>query len=81
MASRFGVHPNQIYQWKALLVDDTASVFEAGRGGRNKADVALVSELYGKIGEHSAGTISRLARCAATRRGLNGNAETIRTDV
>ena len=51
MASRFGVHPNQIYKWRALLVDDTASVFVAGRGGLDNADVALVSELYGKLGE------------------------------
>ena len=51
LASRFGVHPNQIHKWRKLLVDGAGSVFEPGRGGRDKADEALVSELYAKIGE------------------------------
>ena len=51
VASRFGVHPNQIHKWKKSLVDGAGSVFEPGQGGRNKTDEALVSELYAKIGE------------------------------
>ncbi len=47
-ARRFGVHPNQIYKWKKALLDDAASVFESGDGGRDKGDEALVSELYEK---------------------------------
>ncbi len=35
----------------------------------------LVFELYGKIGEQSLGTITKLARASATRRGLSANTE------
>ena len=50
LAGRFGVHPNQIYNWKKALLDGAASVFEAGGGGRDKVDETVVSGLYQKIG-------------------------------
>jgi transposase-like protein len=33
LASEFGVHPNQIYNWKKQLLDGAASVFEGGAWG------------------------------------------------
>ena len=52
LASQFGVHPNQIYNWKKQLLDGAASVFEGGNpaaeGTVNEAQVDL---LYRQIGQ------------------------------
>lgn len=51
LASRFGVHPTMIYQWKRALLDGASGVFE--RGGRKKPEIDedQVKELHAKIGE------------------------------
>jgi len=49
LAQQFDVHPNQIAQWKAQLLEGAAGVFD-GRRGRSEAAVDLKS-LHAKIGE------------------------------
>ncbi len=51
LASRFGVHPTMIHQWKRALLDGASGVF--ARGGRKTPaiDEDQVKELHAKIGE------------------------------
>lgn len=51
LASRFGMHPTMIDQWKRALLDGASGVFE--RGGRKAPviDEDQVRDLHAKIGE------------------------------
>ncbi len=52
LASRFGVHPTMIHQWKKALLDGAAEIFQRGRAGvEPEADGARIKELHAKIGE------------------------------
>ena len=51
MASRFGVHPTLIHQWKRALLEDASGVFERGSRRQPEVDEAQVKELHAKIGE------------------------------
>ena len=52
LASAFGVHPNQIYNWKKQLLDGAASVFEGGHAAaEGTASEAQVDVLYRQIGQ------------------------------
>ena len=49
LAQRFDVHPNQITQWKTLLLERAGAVFE---GGESAATPTVdVKALHAKIGE------------------------------
>ncbi len=51
LASRFGVHPTMIHQWKRALLEGASSVFERGVHQSPAIDEAQVKELHAKIGE------------------------------
>ena len=54
LAKRHGVHPNQIYGWKKLLVDNVASLFARGSsvlGGDHEERERQTADLYSKIGQ------------------------------
>ena len=51
LASEFGVHPNQIDNWKKQLLDGAACVFEGGASADGVASEAQVDVLYRQIGQ------------------------------
>ena len=51
LASRFGVHPTMIHQWKRALLDGASDVFERGSKRAPEIDETQIKELHAKIGE------------------------------
>jgi transposase-like protein len=51
LAVHFGVHPNQIHNWKKQLLDGAASVFQGGCSAEGVSNEAQVDHLYRQIGQ------------------------------
>ena len=49
--AEFGVHPNQIHNWKKQLLDGAASVFQGGGSAEGASNEAQVDHLYRQIGQ------------------------------
>lgn len=50
MASRFGVHPVQVSQWKRQALDGVTEIFSSRRGQNGKNEAEVQAELYQQIG-------------------------------
>jgi transposase len=51
IASHYGIHPNQVTQWKRQLVDSASEVFSRGREHGGEADEQMKAELYQQVGK------------------------------
>ena len=51
IASEYGIHPNQIGQWKKRLLEDLPGLFSDRRRKEEKEDAAETDELYRQIGQ------------------------------
>jgi len=51
LSSDFGVHPNQITQWRRRLLDEVPDIFSKKRKKKEKDNEELQSELYRQIGQ------------------------------
>ncbi len=51
IAQEYGVHPNQVSQWKKELLENAGSLFEGKRGPKPVNAVNDPDRLYAKIGQ------------------------------
>lgn len=53
IASQYGIHPNQLYKWKAQALEGLPGLFEGGRKTDKELKAAYeqqIEELYAQIG-------------------------------
>ena len=51
IASEYGIHPNQVGQWKKQLYESLPKVFLNRKTEAEKANEKLIDELYRQIGQ------------------------------
>ncbi len=51
LATEYAVHPVQIAQWKKRALDELPQVFEGHASRKQKAEEALLAQLYQEIGQ------------------------------
>lgn len=51
LSSEYGVHANQIRQWRQKLVDELPNVFSDRRQKKDKEGEEVTAELYRQIGQ------------------------------
>lgn len=51
IASSYGLHPNQLSQWKKQLLDELPQIFSDKRVKANKEQDELEAQLYQQIGQ------------------------------
>jgi len=51
LATRFGIHPNMVTQWKRQVIEGIAEVFTGKTGHNGTAHEEQIKELHAKIGQ------------------------------
>jgi len=51
IASHYGIHPNQVTQWKKQAIDSLPDVFSTRRERATEESEALQAQLYQQIGQ------------------------------
>ena len=51
LASEYGIHPNQIGQWKKKIIDGSSDVFSRGKNREGESHEAEKDRLFQQIGK------------------------------
>src|ERR1700693_2652592 len=79
LAVHFGIHPNQIHNWKKQLLDGAASVFQGGSSAEGASNDAQVDLLYRQIGQLGLDWTHKYPAIAKAVAGLSMRARPIST--